>query len=119
MNNKMYKIFRLWKTFHLSTTTFHRLSTKNREIYTAKKPLFSRRKRFFEGYMHKSTAPIIITIILYISFKINICFLRENSRGAVLTKKIVRNQPENGNCENQEKIFSYKRFLLAKTYGLW
>lgn len=115
----MYKIFRLWKTFHLSTTTFHRLSTKNREIYTAKKPLFSRRKRFFEGYMHKSTAPIIITIILYISFKINICFLRENSRGAVLTKKIVRNQPENGNCENQEKIFSYKRFLLAKTYGLW
>ncbi len=39
--------------------------------------------------MHKSTALIIITIILYISFKINIRFLRENSRGAVLTKKIV------------------------------
>lgn len=68
--------------------------------------------------MHKSTA-LIITIILYISFKINIRFLRERSRGAVLTKKIVRNQPENVNCENQEKIFSYKRFLLAKTYGLW
>lgn len=115
----MYKFFPLWKTFNLSTTPFHRLSTKNREIYTAKKPLFSRRKRFFEGYMHKSTALIIITIILYISFKINIRFLRENSRGAVLTKKIVRNQPENVNCENQEKIFSYKRFLLAKTYGLW
>lgn len=89
MYNEMYKIFRLWKTFHLSTTTFHRLSTKKREIYTAKKPLFSRQKRFFEGYMHKSTALIIITIILYISFKINIRFLRENSRGAVLTKKIV------------------------------
>lgn len=72
--------------------------------------------------MHKSTALIIITIILYISFKINIRFLRERSRGPVLTineKKIVRNQPENVNCENQEKIFSYKRFLLAKTYGLW
>lgn len=77
----MYKIFPLWKTFHLSTTTFHRLSTKNREIYTAKKPLFSRRKRFFEGSMHKSTALIIITIILYFSFKINIRFLRESSRG--------------------------------------
>lgn len=115
----MYKIFPLWKTFHLSTTTFHRLSTKKRELYTAKKPLFSRRKRFFEVYMHKSTALIIITIILYISFKINILFLRESSRGPVLTKKIVRNQPENVNCENQEKIFSYKRFLLAKTYGLW
>ena len=74
----MYKIFPLWKTFHLSTTTFHRLSTKKRELYTAKKPLFSRRKRFFEVYMHKSTALIIIiTIILYISFKINIRFLRE------------------------------------------
>lgn len=71
--------------------------------------------------MHKSTALIIITIILYISFKINIRFLRESSRGRylLLTKKIVRNQPENVNCENQEKIFSYKRFLLAKTYGLW
>lgn len=72
--------------------------------------------------MHKSTALIIITIILYISFKINIRFLQERSRGPVLTineKKIVRNQPENVNCENQEKIFSYKRFLLAKTYGLW
>lgn len=69
--------------------------------------------------MHKSTALIIITIILYISFKINIRFPRERSRGPVLTKKIVRNQPENVNCENQEKIFSYKRFLLAKTYGLW
>lgn len=71
--------------------------------------------------MHKSTALIIITIILYISFKINILFLRESSRGRylLLTKKIVRNQPENVNCENQEKIFSYKRFLLAKTYGLW
>ena len=77
MNNKMYKIFPLWKTFHLSTTTFHRLSTKKRELYTAKKPLFSRRNRFFEVYMHKSTVPIIITIILYISFKINILFLRE------------------------------------------
>lgn len=87
----MYKIFPLWKTFHLSTTTFHRLSTKKRELYTAKKPLFSRQKRFFEGYMHKSTALIIITIILYISFKINIRFLRKNSRWAVLTKKIVRN----------------------------
>lgn len=32
--------------------------------------------------MHKSTALIIITIILYISFKINIFFfLRESSRG--------------------------------------
>lgn len=81
MNNGMYKIFSLWKTFHLSTTTFHRLSTKKRELYTAKKPLFSRRKRFFEVYMHKSTALIIITIILYISFKINIFFLRESSRG--------------------------------------
>lgn len=30
--------------------------------------------------MHKSTA-LIITIILYIYFKINIRFLRENSRG--------------------------------------
>ena len=71
--------------------------------------------------MHKSTALIIITIILYISLKINIRFLRDSSRGPVLTinEKIVRNQPENGNCENQEKIFSYKRFLLAKTYGLW
>ena len=29
--------------------------------------------------MHKSTA-LIITIILYISFKINIRFLRDNSR---------------------------------------
>lgn len=77
----MYKIFPLWKTFHLSTTTFHRLSTKKRELYTAKKPLFSRQKRFFEGYMHKSTALIIITIILYFSFKINIRFLRESSRG--------------------------------------
>ena len=78
----MYKIFPLWKTFHLSTTTFNRLSTKKRELYTAKKPLFSRRKRFFEVYMHKSTALIIITIILYISFKINIFFfLRESSRG--------------------------------------
>jgi hypothetical protein len=80
MNNEMYKNFPLCKTFHLSTTTFHRLSTKKRELYTAKKPLFSRRKRFFEGYMHKSTA-LIITIILYISFKINIRFLRESSRG--------------------------------------
>lgn len=72
--------------------------------------------------MHKSTALIIITIILYISFKINIRFLRESSRGRYLLsikEKIVRNQPENVNCENQEKIFSYKRFLLAKTYGLW
>lgn len=69
--------------------------------------------------MHKSTALIIITIILYISFKINIRFLRESSRGRYYRKKIVRNQPENVNCENQEKIFSYKRFLLAKTYGLW
>lgn len=34
--------------------------------------------------MHKSTALIIITIILYISFKINIFFLRESSRGPVL-----------------------------------
>ncbi len=31
--------------------------------------------------MHISTALIIITIILYISFKINILFLRESSRG--------------------------------------
>lgn len=31
--------------------------------------------------MHKSTALIIITIILYIFFKINIRFLRESSRG--------------------------------------
>ncbi len=31
--------------------------------------------------MHKSTALIIITIILYISLKINIRFLRESSRG--------------------------------------
>lgn len=35
--------------------------------------------------MHKSTALIIITIILYFSFKINIRFLRERSRGPVLT----------------------------------
>ena len=81
--------------------------------------------------MHISTAPIIITIILYISFTINIRFRRESSRretsasggraraGRVLTKKIARNRHKNGNCENQEKIFSYKRFLLAKTYGLW
>lgn len=73
----MYKIYPLWKTFNLSTTTFHRLSTKKRELYTAIKPLFSRQKRFFEEYIHKSTALIIITIILYISFKINIRFLRE------------------------------------------
>lgn len=31
--------------------------------------------------MHISTAHIIITIILYISFKINIFFLRESLRG--------------------------------------
>ena len=31
--------------------------------------------------MHISTASIIITIILYFSFKINIFFLRESSRG--------------------------------------
>ena len=71
--------------------------------------------------MHISTAPII-TIILYISFTINIRFRRESSRRDSInekTKKIARNRHKNGNCENQEKIFSYKRFLLAKTYGLW
>ena len=33
--------------------------------------------------MHKSTALIIITIILYISFKINIRFLRERCAGGI------------------------------------
>lgn len=74
--------------------------------------------------MHKSTALIIITIIHYYYYSL---YLFKNPHPlpageiarAVLTKKIVRNQPENVNCENQEKIFSYKRFLLAKTYGLW
>lgn len=69
--------------------------------------------------MHISTAPIIITIILYISFTINIRFRRESSRRDSINEKIARNRHKNGNCENQEKIFSYKRFLLAKTYGLW
>lgn len=72
--------------------------------------------------MHKSTALIIITIILYISLSNQHPLPAGELARAVLTineKKIVRNQPENVNCENQEKIFSYKRFLLAKTYGLW
>ena len=83
----MYEIFRLRKTFHLSTTTFHRLSTKNRELYTVKKPLFSRRKRFLEVNIHKSTELIIITIILYISFTINIRFRRESSRRDSINEK--------------------------------
>ena len=50
--------------------------------YTQLKSLYFQGENvFFEVYMHKSTALIIITIILYISFKINIRFLRESSRG--------------------------------------
>lgn len=37
--------------------------------------------------MHKSTAPIIITIILHISFTINIRFRRESSRRESINEK--------------------------------
>ncbi len=77
----MYKIFPLWKTFHLSTTTFTVYPQKIGRYTPLKSLYFQGENVVFEGYIHKSTALIIITIILYISFKINIRFLRERSRG--------------------------------------
>lgn len=62
--------------------------------------------------MHKSTALIIITIILYISFKINIRFPRENSRGAVLTKK---NRSESTRKRKLRK--SGENFFLQKVFA--
>lgn len=64
--------------------------------------------------MHKSTALIIITIILYISFKINILFLRERYRGPVLTIN-EKNRSESTRKRKLRK--SGENFFLQKVFA--
>lgn len=41
------------------------------------------------------------------------------SRTRACARKLLGKTRKRRKCENREKIFSDKRFLLAKTYGLW